>query len=309
MRVPAVCTDKYLGCLAIGAVATACLSLVTLIGNGADAKASGKFDKRHRLFTQDLRRYVDANGVHYSKWKRDQTNLSRYLQSLADLTADDYEKLSANDREALWLDVYDALTIKVVLDHYPIHGNIPYYPENSLRQILEVWEAFKIDVAGRKLNLYQIEHDILRREVKDTRTHFTVSCAARGAGRTPASAYTAKNLNRALNEASLRFLADKDNVAVDSDNKIVTVSKIFKWFPLDFALEAGFKKIPFPPPTDDDVVLGYLALHGPKQVQEALEDSRDRKLYKVLYREFDWSLNDADVAPQSQSTRQDSVAR
>jgi hypothetical protein len=305
----ATCTDKYFGCSAIVAVATACLLMVTLVGNGADAKPSSAFDKRHRLFTQDLRKYVDGNGVHYSKWKRDQTNLSRYLQSLAELTADDYEKLSANDRKALWLDVYDALTIKIVLDHYPIHGNIPYYPENSLRQIPEVWEAFKIDVAGRKLNLYQIEHDILRREVKDTRTHFTVSCAAKGAGRTPASAYTAKNLNRALNEASLRFLADKDNLTVDSDKKIVSVSKIFKWFPLDFALEAGFKKIPFPPPTDDDVILGYLALHGPKQVQEALEESTDRAQYKVVYREFDWSLNDADAPSQSQSTLRESAAR
>jgi hypothetical protein len=265
------------------------------------ASPATAFDKHHHLFAQELRRYVDAGGVHYSKWKRDESGLNRYLQSLADLTAADYDKLSATDREALWLDVYDALTIKVVLDHYPIHGNIPYYPEDSLRQIPDVWEAFKIDVAGRKLNLYQIEHDILRREVRDTRTHFTVSCAARGAGKTPTYAYTAKNLNRSLNEATKTFLADKENIQIDSDKKIVYVSKIFKWFPLDFALEAGFKKIPFPPPTDDDVVLGYLASHGPDDVEDALEDPADRSKYKVEYREFDWSLNDADAVASKET--------
>ena len=254
------------------------------------------FDRSHRLFTAELKKYVTPAGVHYERWQRDQEGLERYLKSLADLSADDYNKFSAADRKALWLDVYDALTIKVVLDHYPIKGTIPYYPEHSLRQIPDVWERFFIDVAGRNLNLYQIEHDILRREVKDTRTHFAVSCAAKGAGATPSVAYTAKNLEHSLAKAKHVFLFNPKNVDIDQEHKTVNVSRLFKWFPLDFASEAGFDKIPFPPPTDDEIVLGYLSQNGPSDLREILEDSSERKKYKVVYRDFDWSLNDADEA-------------
>lgn len=254
------------------------------------------FDKQHRLFTAELKKYVDDDGVHYAKWRHDMSGLLRYLQELADITPAQYDRLSFKERAALWMNAYDALTLKIILDHYPIRGNIPYFPVNSPRQIPEIWDAFPIEIAGRKLTLSKIEHDILRREIKDVRTHFVVACAARGCGAAPRSAFTASNWNKRLKQETQRFLADKHNLELDETKKEVRVSKIFKWFPLDFAVDAGFKKIPFPPPSDDTVILGYLALHGPKHIRMALKDPEVRKSYTVAYPLFDWGLNDADAA-------------
>jgi hypothetical protein len=261
------------------------------------------FDRSHALFTAELRKYVDGGDVHYRLWQKDQDGLNKYLKSLADLTPADYQSLTPSDREALWLNVFDALTVKIVLDHYPMSGKIPWYPPTSMRQIPNVWEGFPIVVGGRKLNLYQIEHDILRREVKDVRTHFTISCAAKGYGPMPTFAYTSKNLEQQLNLATRRFLFDKKNLEIDKEKQVVYVSQIFKWFPLDFLSQAGFDKIPFPPPPDDEVILGYLALHGTGEARHLLRNSSTRSQYKVVYRPFDWSLNDADAPAPSKEAK------
>ncbi len=80
--------------------------------------------------------------MHYKKWKQHPEQLEKYLKSLADISQDEYEKLSKQDKEALWINAYNAFTIKVVLDHYPISGKEPYYPKNSFRQIPDAWEEF-----------------------------------------------------------------------------------------------------------------------------------------------------------------------
>ncbi len=270
-------------------------SLVAL-SLGCCQNAVWAFDPTHKLLNGELHKYTTKNGVHYAHWQKHPAILQQYLDSLATLSADQYAAMSPQDKAALWLNAYCALTIKVILDHYPIDGTKAYYPNNSIRQIPNCWESDFINVAGRKLNLWQMYHDVIRKDIKDIRTHFGIFCGANGCT-TLREAYTGPKLDDQLDDAMHTYLADERNVDVDRVNKKIYVCQVFKWFPLDFASDAGFQKFPFPPPTDDEIVLAYLSTHGSIDVQRALAGVRNRSEFKVIYRDFDWSLNDVDGPP------------
>ncbi len=254
---------------------------------------SAAVDLDHTLFSEDLKQYVDNDMVHYKKWKQNSERLEQYLKSLSEITQDEYEKFSRQDKEALWINAYNAFTVKIVLDHYPINGSEPYYPKNSFRQIPDAWEEFYFVVAGRRVSLNDIEHNISRR-LHDPRIHFAVVCAAKGCAKMNKEAYIGKTIDAALDAQTEKFILNPQNVDFDHKQKIVKVSKLFSWFPLDFLNAVGFKTVPFPPPKDDEVVLRYIVGRSPKEVQEHFKTDDDFRAYKVVYKEYDWSLNDAD---------------
>jgi hypothetical protein len=249
-------------------------------------------DLSHSEFTEDLKQYVENDAIHYKKWRGHSDRLEKYLKSLADITQDEFEKLSKPDKEALWINAYNAFTIKVVLDHYPIQGTETYYPKNSLRQIPDVWENNYVIVAQRRVSLYDIEHDILRRRFNDPRIHFATVCAAKGCAKITKEAYNAKNVSELLDAQTQKFISDPKNVSFDHKEKTVRVSKLFSWFPLDFLNGAGLATIPFPPPKDDEVVLRYIVNRSPQEVKNHFKTDDDFRAYHVIYQEYDWALND-----------------
>lgn len=270
---------------------TAALLVLMIVGSFSPAQAA--VDLEHTLFSEDLKEYVEKDLVHYKKWKQNSARLDQYLKTLADITQDEYEKLSSEDKKALWINAYNAFTVKVVLEHYPINGTETYYPKNSFRQIPDAWDEFFFVVAGRRVNLNEIEHNISRR-LHDPRLHFAVVCAAKGCAKMNKEAYKGKTLDAALDAQTQKFILDPQNVDFDHKEKVVRVSKLFSWFPLDFLNAVGFKTVPFPPPKDDEVVLRYIVSRSSKEVQDKFKTDEDYRAYKVVYKDYDWSLNDAD---------------
>ncbi len=264
--------------------------IVAVLCSGLPAAA--KFDQSHQLWSNELKRYVDGSLVHYQQWKKDQRGLASYLKQLAAITSGEYQRFTDNEKKALWINAYNAITIKVVLDHYPIKGTKPYYPANSLRQIPDVWEEFRYRVAGKEVDLYTIEHEMIRKQFQDPRMHFAVVCASKGCPPLLDRAYVAETVDKDLDEAARRYFSLSRNIQYDPDKKEVRVSQLFRWFPLDFAGAAGFGKMPFPPPTDDTIVLSYVLSMAPPEVKGKLSEKDTR----VMYLLFDWSLNDADAA-------------
>jgi len=250
-------------------------------------------DLQHTLFSEDLKLYVDNDLVHYKRWKGHTERLEKYLKSLAQITQDEYEKLSREDKKALWVNAYNAFTVKVVLDHYPINGKEPFYPKNSFRQIPDAWDNYYFVVAGRRVSLNDIEHNIGRR-LHDPRIHFAVVCAAKGCAKMNKEPYIGKTIEASLEAQTDKFILNPDNVSFDHKEKVVRVSKLFSWFPLDFLNAVGFKTVPFPPPKDEEVVLRYIVSRSPKEVKERFKTDQDFRAYKVVYKDYDWSLNDAD---------------
>jgi len=260
-----------------------------------------QFDHTHKLFTSDLKRYVEGDLVHYKRWKKHHANLDKYLKTLADLDKAELDRFSRLQKKAFWLNAYNAATIKVVLDHYPISDTTPYYPSHSLRQIPDVWENSHFTIAGQDITLYQIEHDVLRRDFADPRLHFAACCAAKDCGPLKERAYTGDDVDKQLHDLADTFIQNKSNVDFDMDKKTVRVSKIFDWFPLDFARAAGFDKMTFPPPKDEEIVLAYIVRHAAPDMKEKLADPNYLKQFKVQFKDYDWSLNDADATAKDNS--------
>ncbi len=100
-------------------------------------------------------------------------------------------------------------------------------------------------VAGRRVSLYDIEHDISRRLTIDPRIHFAVVCAAKGCAKINKDAYIGKTIEAALEAQTDKFVLNTQNVDFDHKQKVVRVSKLFSWFPLIFSTRSVSKPFPF----------------------------------------------------------------
>jgi len=250
-------------------------------------EAAFAFDHSHKLFSAELRKYAKSDGVQYAEWKKNHSGLDKYLETLSALTDDEYKEFDAQQKKSLWLNAYNAMAVKLVMDHYPLMGDNPDYPRNSVRQIPNTWDAISWKIAGRDVTLYTIAHDILRRD-RDCRAHFAIVPATRSGGTLQTKAYEPRTVEAELNEITREFLAKKENLSCDFDKGTLTVSQIFKWFPLDFLVCTGDGKMPMPPPTDDEIVRAYVKQFLPQETKEKLEG----KEMKIIYAYYDWSLNE-----------------
>ncbi|HEY9757469.1 MAG TPA: DUF547 domain-containing protein [Oculatellaceae cyanobacterium] len=276
-----------------------CFLLSTTMCAGS-AQTSQGFDVTHKLFSSELNKYVKQDHVDYAQWKKKTAPLNSYLDSIATLSQDEYKQLQENDRKALWINASNALTIKLVLDNYPLAGKNPDYPLNSFRQIPDAWETMHFKVASQDVTLDQIEHTILRRDFHDCRTHFAVVCAAKGSPHLRNQAFIGQDLDARLDECRDSFLSDSQNVAFDKNNKTLKVSKLFQWFALDFAPKGWCKKYKGKMPTDEQVIFEYLADNGTPSLKSELKETAGKNPVpdatqppvRIEYTPFNWALND-----------------
>ena len=221
----------------------------------------------HELFDQVLQEHVDEKGrVNYTKLKANPEKFEAYLDLLAFA---DPEVLSYNERLTFWINAYNALVIKGVVNHYPI---------TSVRKV-KLFNGFfsrlKFQAAGKMYTLNQIEHGIIRTEFVDPRVHFVLVCASSSCPPLWNRAYTAETLEERLETATFNFIRNPEQVRIDRSKRRVYVSKIFKWYDDDF--KEGY-----------DGVVDFLADYLPSEDAEYLE-STDVKLHHL---DYDWTLND-----------------
>jgi hypothetical protein len=260
------------------------------------APATQHFDLHYRRYGRELSKYVEGDSglVHYRLWQKDQAGLEDFINSLATLDQAVYEKYDVQERLAFWLNVYNALAIKSVLDHYPIKTTVDYFPQSSIRQFNDGWEVLKFEVMGQPITLYDIEHNRLRLGFRDPRVHFAVASASIDSARISKEPFVAAGLDQRLDNLTRQFFAQPNNFAFDPDKGTVRVSKIFSWFTLDFASKAGYGKMVFPPPKDEDIILSYISLYLPEDRRQALDKARQERRLSFDYLPYDWALNDAD---------------
>ena len=221
----------------------------------------------HDLFNQVLQAYVDAAGrVNYTKLKANPEKLEKYLDLLA--VAKPME-LSYNAQLAFWVNAYNALVIKGVLDHYPT---------TSVRKVKWFGGFFyrlKFQVAGKTYTLNQIEHGIIRTEFVDPRIHFVLVCASTSCPPLENRAFSAEDIEERLETATFNFVQNPEQVRIDRAKRRVYLSKIFKWYDDDF--KEGYAGVA-------DFLTDYL----PPEDAEFLT-SMD---VNFRYLDYDWTLND-----------------
>jgi hypothetical protein len=226
----------------------------------------------HSPWTRILQRHVQADtaGVHRFDYAnvttRDRTALTRYLERLQSM---DTRRLTRAQQLAYWINLYNAATVDLVLDHYPV-GSIREITDGGLS--FGPWDRKILQVQGQALSLNDIEHRIIRPIFREPRIHYALNCAAAGCPNLARTAWTASRLETALEAAERAYVNDPRGVTVEADGDII-LSKIFIWFQEDFGQ------------TEADV-LARLATKAEPELKAALT-AADR----VAGYQYDWSLN------------------
>jgi len=212
-----------------------------------------------------VKKHVSKNGmVDYQGFLKDKKQLQVYLDKLS--ANRPTSKWSKNEKMAFWIIAYNAFTVKLIVDHYPVKSikdikkGIPF--------VNSVWDIAFIPMGKEKIDLNYIEHTILRKEFKDPRIHAAINCASFSCPLLRNEAYNAVRLDEQLNDAMRRFVNDSQRNQLDKSN--IKISKIFSWFAGDFKLNGSS-------------VVDYLNKYAKKRVQPNA---------KIDFLEYQWELND-----------------
>ena len=192
-----------------------------------------------------LTRFVDSEGlVDYKSWRTNREDLDQFVLSLGKMSRSEYDSMSRNERLALWINAYNAFTVQLILDHYPLHrSGLNLYPESSIRQINGVWDKYKILVAGKRFSLHEIENEILRKEFKEPLIHFAINCASRSCPPLSNKVYLGADLQQQLRSAASKFIRATKFNRIDQIHRKVELSKIFEWYGSDFVPEFFVKPL------------------------------------------------------------------
>jgi hypothetical protein len=241
---------------------------------------------RSKAYDQILDANVRDGLVYYRALKAERGRLDAYVASLAGVSID---SASREERLAFWLNAYNALVLKTVVDHYPIPRRTSDYPVRSIRQLPGAFERTVHPVAGKMVTLDQIEQTILS-EFHDPRVYLVIGRGAIGSGRLRSEAYTAAAVETQLKEAAAECTSRSQCVEIDRANNQVNASSIFSWRAQDFiAAYAGSAPEMFAARSPiERAILGFVD----PTLLTTERDFLEKNQFKVVFRPFDWSLND-----------------
>jgi hypothetical protein len=239
-----------------------------------DPAAAARID--HGPWDRFLKRYViadDPSGVNLVRYgsvaAKDRGLLESYLEGLQEVPI---SRMSRPEQRAYWINLYNALTVKVVLDHRPVRSirDIDISPGLFSRG---PWGAKLLRIEGEDLSLDDIEHRILRPIWNDNRVHYAVNCASMGCPNLQPEAFTAQNTEGLLEKGARQYV-NHPRVARFEGRDLV-LSSIYDWFRADFGgTEAG--------------VMGHLLRYAQDPLARRLKEHRGPIRY-----EYDWSLNES----------------
>ncbi|MEL6364696.1 MAG: DUF547 domain-containing protein [Pseudomonadota bacterium] len=219
-----------------------------------------------------LEKYVepDATGIHLVAYAAvtdpDKAALDGYVASLEAL---DPTRLTRDEAFAYWANLYNAVTLKLILDNYPL-GSIRELKSGLIS--IGPWGRDLAEVNGVVLTLNDIEHEILRAFWDEPRVHYAVNCASMGCPNLMAKPWTGASLDNDLNAAARAFVNHPRGVSVE--NGRVSASTIYKWFRKDFG-------------GSEAEVLDHIRQYADDDLKAALDGLTSIRSY-----DYDWSLNE-----------------
>ena len=244
--------------------------------DASDETSAARID--HSAWQDTLNGYLLAhssgiNRFDYAALKANPEHTARLVDYLASLQSLDPRKYSRAEQKAYWINLYNALTVRIVLDAYPV-SSIRRISDSLLGGLIfsGPWEDVCANVAGLDLTLDDIEHGILRPIYRDSRIHYGVNCASLGCPNLIGTAFTAANTESLLDAGAREYVNHPRGVDfVDED--FIVISSVYSWFVEDFGgSEAG--------------VLEHLAQYAKEELAQRL-----RKFEGSVEYEYDWDLN------------------
>ena len=232
----------------------------------------------HNLWQQILNRYLQVHGSGVNKFdyaelkanSRDRAKLESYLEHLQKIDPRNYSKA---EQKAYWINLYNSLTVKLVVDAYPVNSILEVCKNRaSGSKCSGPWKETYAKVTGRELTLDNIENDILRPVWKDNLIHYGLSCASYGCPSLLKTAFTAKNTERLLSSAAREYVNHPRGVSF-MENDLIVISSIYEWYSEDFGK------------TRQDIIR-HLYIYADEKLAKRLQNFKGTIDY-----EYDWSLN------------------
>ena len=248
--------------------------------------ATASFDHDYANYGQLLRDHVRPPTVDYAALKSHRAALDLVVAAFGQPSREEEQAWTKAERFAFWINAYNLLTLRAIIDHYPIRSHwFTLQPRNSIRQIDGVWTTLTWPVAGRTATLDDIEHRILRPEFKDPRVHFAINCASIGCPPLLDTPYRAVTLDAQLDAAARRYLAAPEGLQVDGST--LRVSSILKWYGDDFVARFSEGGDSSRTPVER-AILGVVSQFGPSAAKALARTPSVR----VVFLDYNWSLND-----------------
>jgi hypothetical protein len=243
-------------------------------------------DNPARLLDESLDLYVRDGLVYYRALKSDRSRLDRYVNAIGGA---DVAGRPRDEQMAFWINAYNALALKTVIDNYPIAVRSKEYPARSIRQVPGAFERNAHRVAGKSVTLDQIEQTILA-EFGDPRVFLALGRGAVGSGRLRSEAYSASALERQLTEIANECTTRSQCADINKQANEVRVSSIFSWRQKEFTAAYADKADKLFA-SRSPIERAVLALVSPRLLTTEREFMEPNQ-FKVVFIPFDWSLND-----------------
>ena len=258
------------------------LMLWTLLALSSFGHAES-FDHSHRDWTLLLERHVQwtrdgvTSEVDYLSFAKDRASLEAYLLQLSEVNRPEFDHWARDERLAFLINAYNAFTVQLILDHYPVASI-----KNIGNLFSSPWKRRFISLLGATRSLDDIEHRLIRQPGRydEPRIHFVVNCASLGCPALRPAAMTASQLNEQLEDSLERFLRDRQRNRFDPQANRLGVSRIFDWYADDFERDAGS-------------VIRFLAERAAWLSDVPAELQRIRDGVELEFLDYDWRLNEA----------------
>ncbi|MCK5368247.1 MAG: DUF547 domain-containing protein, partial [Cyclobacteriaceae bacterium] len=166
-----------------------------------------------------------------------------------------------------WINAYNAFTVKLIIDHYPLESIKDIGSAIQIPFVNSPWDIKFIEINGKKLDLNNIEHSILRKKFDEPRIHFAINCASFSCPKLRREAYVANNLDVQLEKQAIQFINDLERNSISGSH--AEVSKIFSWFKGDFTKEGS--------------LVDFLNQYSNTEIG---------KESKISYMNYNWALNE-----------------
>ena len=263
------------------------VALTAMLAAVAPQAQTGSADAaRRRNLDQVLDLYVRDGLVYYRALKSDRRLLDGYVSALAGASPPSAPRA---EQVAFWLNAYNALVLRTVIDAYPIARRSSDYPDRSVRQIPGAFEGRKHQVAGRSLTLDQIEQTILP-GFADPRVFLALGRGALGSGRLRSEAFDPETLERQLTEVAAECVSHAQCATIDRAANRMAVSSVFSWRSKEFSA-AYSDKAPPAFGTRSPIERAVLAFVDP-MLTLIERNFLARNEFSVEFSRFDWTLND-----------------
>ena len=227
----------------------------------------------HSLWQATLDRYLVSehfSGINRFDYQRvstaDKERLNDYLATMQQLDPRRYAKTT---QKAYWINLYNALTVKLILDNYPV-SSITKLGEGLFS--FGPWDDVVANIQGQALSLNDIEHGILRPQWQDNRIHYAVNCASISCPNLSGEAFSADNTAQLLELSAEAYINHPRGVRFENGELIV--SSIFHWYRVDFG-------------NRDSSLLRHLQQYAQSPLKEKLRQYRGD-----IDHAYDWQLNE-----------------